>query len=231
MAALVAWLSAWIVEEREKVGTTEQEGIGLGGTLVGFFSDLLRLKCFWDIPVTLYVCVLVAQLCLTLRNPMDYSPPASSVHGILQARILEWVVIPFSRGPSQSQSQPRSPTLQADSLLSEPPGKPFQWLYWVEKFSWSLTFLTKRWSSSSISAPSLSCNLNLFVSPQQAYSSASMLHGEKALWNQSWLPILLASHLSQWSDVQMTCSNLIESERIMRLPYPLGCEEVHYRIL
>ena len=125
----------------------------------------------------------------------------------------------------------KSPTLQADSLLSEPPGKPFQWLYWVEKFSWSLTFLTKWWSSSSISTSSLSCNLNLFVSPQQAYSSASMLHGEKALWNQSWLPILLASHLSQWSDVQMTCSNLIESERIMRLPYPLGCEEVHYRIL
>ena len=105
MAALVAWLSAWIVEEREKVGITEQEGIGLGGALVGFLSDLLRLKCLWDIPVTLYVCVLVAQLCLTLRNPMDYSPPASSVHGILQARILEWVVIPFSRGPSQPQSR------------------------------------------------------------------------------------------------------------------------------
>ena len=93
------------MEEREKVGITEQEGIGLGGALVGFLSDLLRLKCLWDIPVTLYVCVLVAQLCLTLRNPMDYSPPASSVHGILQARILEWVVIPFSRGPSQPQSR------------------------------------------------------------------------------------------------------------------------------
>ena len=42
---------------------------------------------------------------------MDGSPPGSSVHGILQARILEWVAIPFSRG----SSQPRSPTLQADS--------------------------------------------------------------------------------------------------------------------
>ena len=39
-----------------------------------------------------YSCVLVAQLCLTLFNPIDYSPPAgSSVHGTLQARILEWV--------------------------------------------------------------------------------------------------------------------------------------------
>ena len=44
--------------------------------------------------------VLVTQLCLTLCNPMDCSPPGSSVHGIPQTRILEWVAIPFSRGPS-----------------------------------------------------------------------------------------------------------------------------------
>ena len=43
---------------------------------------------------------LVAQSCLTLRNPMDCSPPGSSVHGILQARILEWVAISSSRGSS-----------------------------------------------------------------------------------------------------------------------------------
>ena len=45
-----------------------------------------------------YMCVLVAKLCLTLCDPMD--PPVSSVHGILQARILEWVDVPFSRGSS-----------------------------------------------------------------------------------------------------------------------------------
>ena len=44
--------------------------------------------------------VLVAQLCLTLWDPMDYSPPGSSVHGILQARILECVAIPFSKASS-----------------------------------------------------------------------------------------------------------------------------------
>ena len=42
----------------------------------------------------------VAQLCLTLCDPMECSPPGSSVHGILQARILEWVAIPFCRGSS-----------------------------------------------------------------------------------------------------------------------------------
>ena len=46
---------------------------------------------------TLKVKVLVAQWCLTLWDPVDCSPPGSSVHGILQARILEWVAIPFSR--------------------------------------------------------------------------------------------------------------------------------------
>ena len=47
------------------------------------------------------VKVLVAQSCLTLCNPMDCSLLGSSVHGIVQARILEGVVIPFSRGSSQ----------------------------------------------------------------------------------------------------------------------------------
>ena len=57
---------------------------------------------------------------------MSNSSPwtVASVHGILQARILEWVAIPFSRDPPDPGIEPRSPTLQADSLSSEPPGKP-----------------------------------------------------------------------------------------------------------
>ena len=66
----------------------------------------------------------VAQLCSTLCDPMDCSPPGSSVHGILQARILEWVTISFSRDLPSPGIEPRSPTLQADALASEPPGKP-----------------------------------------------------------------------------------------------------------
>ena len=45
--------------------------------------------------------VKVTQSCPTLRNPMDWGLPGSSVHGILQARILEWVAISFSRGSSR----------------------------------------------------------------------------------------------------------------------------------
>ena len=49
--------------------------------------------------------VLVAQSCPTLCDPVDYSPPGSSVHGISQARILEWVAISSSRGSSWSRSR------------------------------------------------------------------------------------------------------------------------------
>ena len=50
--------------------------------------------------ITSVYCVSVTQSCLTLCDPMGCSPPGSFVHGILQARILEWVAISFSRGSS-----------------------------------------------------------------------------------------------------------------------------------
>ena len=51
------------------------------------------------------VCVLVAQSCPTLCDPLDCSPPGPSVHGILQVRIPEWIAIPFSRGSSWPRDQ------------------------------------------------------------------------------------------------------------------------------
>ena len=66
--------------------------------------------------------VLVTQSCPTLCNPMDSRPPGSSVHEILQARILEYIAIPFSKESSCARDQTGSSALQADSLPSEPPG-------------------------------------------------------------------------------------------------------------
>ena len=63
--------------------------------------------------------VLVTQLCLALCEPMDRSPPGSSVHGILQARVLEWVAIFFFRDLPHPGTKTGSPALQADSLLSD----------------------------------------------------------------------------------------------------------------
>ena len=58
----------------------------------------------------------VAQLCPTLCDPVDCSPPGSSLHGILQARVLEWVAISFSRGSSRPRDQTR---------VSHSPGRRF----------------------------------------------------------------------------------------------------------
>ena len=68
--------------------------------------------------------VLVAQLCPPLCDPMAHSLPGSSVLGILQARILLWVAIPFSGDVPDPGIKVGSHALQADSLLYEPPGKP-----------------------------------------------------------------------------------------------------------
>ena len=67
---------------------------------------------------------LVAQSCPTLCDPMDCSQPGSSVPGILQARILEWVAMLSSRGSSQHRDRTQVSQLQADSLLSELSRKP-----------------------------------------------------------------------------------------------------------
>ena len=69
------------------------------------------------------MCAKSLQSCPTLCDPTDYGLPGSSVHGILHARILEWVAILFSRGSPNPGIEPRSSALQADSLLSKPPGK------------------------------------------------------------------------------------------------------------
>ena len=65
------------------------------------------------------VKVNIAQSYLTLCDPMDYR-----VHGILRARILEWVAYPFSRGSSQPRDQTQISHTAGDSLWSEPPEKP-----------------------------------------------------------------------------------------------------------
>ena len=87
--------------------------------------------------------VKVAQLCLTLCDPMDYT-----VHAILQASILEWVAFSFSRGSSQPRDRTKSPALQADSLPAEPQVKPkntgvgslslLQWLFSTKESNWGL---------------------------------------------------------------------------------------------
>ena len=64
----------------------------------------------------------VTQSCLTLCDRIDCSLWGSSIYGVFQAGVLEWVAIPFFRGSSQPRDRTQSPALQVDSLLSEPSG-------------------------------------------------------------------------------------------------------------
>ena len=70
-----------------------------------------------------HLCVLVVQSCPTLRDPVDCSPLGSPIHGILQASLLECQFLLLGDLPDPG-IEPWPPTLQADPLLSEPPGKP-----------------------------------------------------------------------------------------------------------
>ena len=65
----------------------------------------LLLFSRWQMLLKRKLKVLAAQLCPTLCDLTDYNPPGSSVHRILQAKILEWVVFPFSKGSSQPRDQ------------------------------------------------------------------------------------------------------------------------------
>ena len=89
--------------------------------------------------VCVYVCVLVAQSCPTLWDPMDYSPPGSSVHGILQARILEWGAISFSRDLLDPRIEPRfpwSPAVAGRFFTVWAPGKPQCISTWMLSSPW-----------------------------------------------------------------------------------------------
>ena len=89
------------------------------------------------------VIVSVAQLCSALCDPMDCSPPGSSVHGILQARILEWVAFPSPGDLPDPGIKPRSPALQAESLPSEPPGKPIYVYTHISTWKWKWKVLSR----------------------------------------------------------------------------------------
>ena len=78
----------------------------------------------------------IAKSCPTFHSPVDcslLSPPGSSVHGIAQARILEWVAVSFSRVIPNPGSKPTSPSPADRSFTSEPHGKTYLWKVGIDK--------------------------------------------------------------------------------------------------
>ena len=106
------------------------------------FLDSLSLSVCVCVCVCVCMCVLLSQSCLALCNHMDCTWQGSSVHGILQARILELIAIPFFRGYSWPKDKPESPALQVDSLLSEPLRKSLGSIYMRQHTIFVFLFLT-----------------------------------------------------------------------------------------
>ena len=87
------------------------------------------------------------QLCPTMYDPMDCGPPGSSVHGILQARILEWVAMPFSRGFSWSRDWTHvfcGFFTGGRFFITEPLGKSSCLIKWAKCYLWSEEHWSKR---------------------------------------------------------------------------------------
>ena len=121
----------------------------------------------------LCVCVLVTQSCLTLCDPVDCSPPGSSVHGIFQARVLEWIAISFSRGSFNPGIEPGSPELKADSLPPEPPGKP---PFTVDSYSYIFQTHSKKQTEPVFLPPTHFTVLMSFISPCLSFSCCGCYH-------------------------------------------------------
>ena len=77
-----------------------------------------------QLPFGVLLCVLLTPSCLILCNPMDCSLPGSFVYGILQARILEWVTIPFSKGSSGPRDRTQVSSIADEFFTTQPAGKP-----------------------------------------------------------------------------------------------------------
>ena len=113
--------------------------------------------------IPLWAGCLAAQTCPTLCNPMDCSLSGSSIHGILQAGILEWVAIPFSRGSSQPRDQTwisfitgRFFTIWATREAQ------FSWILSPKKCSIILFFRKLKWKQTTSKAQ-LDCGQNYYT--------------------------------------------------------------------
>ena len=95
-----------------------------------YFTNGKYVYTYMCIHVCMHICCcLVMKLCPTFLWPLDCSPSGSSVHGIFQARILEWVAVSFSRGSSQARNQTRIFCITGGFFTAEPLGKPCMYIY------------------------------------------------------------------------------------------------------
>ena len=144
----------------------------------------------------LKVKVLVAQSCLTLGDPMDSSQPGSSVQGILQARILEWVAIPFSRVSSSTRDQTRVSRI-AGNFFTVFCFHYFTCFFFFQFFPMSMKFLAHRGSDM------VSRNLYGVFTNERVQENKQKLFNQKLLYSKSQSPHLYLRADSQVREWEM----------------------------
>ena len=187
---------------------------------LGFLSHVVHHRALRRVPCAIHevlivnVNVLVAQSCLTLCDPVDCSPPGSSVRGILQARILEWVVIPFSRRSSQPRDQTWVSCTAGRFCLSEPPSSHQLATIYIESIVYMLLLLLNRFS-----------RVRLCVTPQMEAHQAPLSLGFSRQEHWSGLPVPSPMHESE---IESEAAVLSDSQRPYglqptRLLHPWDC--------
>ena len=90
---------------------------------INFWFKVNQSFCWWSAPLRSQCCCFVSMSCPTVWDPMDCSTPGSSVPGIFQASILEWVAVSFSRGFPQPRNWTCIPCVVGRIFTTEAPGK------------------------------------------------------------------------------------------------------------
>ena len=141
---------------------------------------------------------------------MDYSLPSSSVHGILQERILEWVAISFSRGSSQPRDQNRVSCIAGRFFLpSEPPGKPSKAIYMIIKIiKFTMIMIITRF----IESFTILCQLLCYTLPM-----LTLFRPQKPEVGCYYLPHVMNETLSLWQ--VLTTANATKLLLAISLPF------------
>ena len=160
----------------------------------------------------LYYCMCVLkslQACLILCHPMDCSPPGSSVHGILQARILEWVAVPPSRGSSWPRDRACISCTAGGFFAADLPGKP---IYILTNNEMEGSHLQKPLQDRGLAS--------LPITPQPPLVLSLMVDSGKET-HRCWL-------LNNWMDlISSSCTSLIFTLCLVAQSCPTHCSPMH----